>query len=592
MSLRNESKVTLTGEIGISYEIACQPIDSLYPYFIRQIGAKFLLFLKGPECRALGWLSPETGQLTKKSCDECEPLRKATALDCDANGMIHVLSEPEKRISTIDHQGNLLRLLPLRLPGKPISIRCLDEGLLLIGTWKPGGLYLLDEAGHILWSFCPGDLILNEARSAFCVSSKYFYIADAGLHRILVINTEREIVSEYGVAGVPGAGLNRLSNPFMLEPCKDGSFLVCDTRNHRILKIGDNGNTEWEWPGRITSRHHPTQLFLPRCVRESSDGGLVIADTHNLRILSLDSGLNVTKAFGTTPVRSRELSFPRSVQPLANGNYLIADTYNNRVVEMDRNSKIHWQFKKSVTRSLQYELFWPRRALRLNDGRTVIADGRNNRIVFLGSDRKLLKVIHHIRMGSGLSELNDPHDVIQIPGGNFLVVDTGNDRLLEIDHEGNCLRSYPREKSESLMASDPHHVSFGPGGDVILSDTGNNRVLILDSQLKLKAQLSELRLSGTRQVTSLREPRGCYYIRGFYWILDSGNSRIVVVNDSHQVVWSWQTVLESSPLRYVSLPRWLSVLSPGNIILSDYLNSRVVLLRPRFNQSHLQSHRF
>ena len=121
----------------------------------------------------------------------CEHLRGALTIDADREGRLYVLSERLRRLTLLDARGAVQSVLPWTMPGDPISVHCLDADSFLIGTWKPGGLYLLDREGHVLWSWTPGSSILAEARAAATGPDGAYYVADASLHRIIAVTPER-----------------------------------------------------------------------------------------------------------------------------------------------------------------------------------------------------------------------------------------------------------------------------------------------------------------------------------------------------------------------------------------------------------------
>jgi NHL repeat len=576
----HEGTVKVTAEIGILYDDSTEQNEYQRPYYVKPLGDHFITFLRLPHLTSIGWLSPSNGYVRTITDIECCHLKAATTIDCDETGSIYILSELKRQVSVIDNQGLLQRVYDLDIEGSPISIRCHKEGYFLVGTWRPGGVFLIDRHGRVVWKLLQGCGVLNEVRSAFRTPLNHFYIADTGLHHIIVVDLDGNIIKKFGPTGLARPGPDRLSHPSMIEPSQNSAFLVCDTRNHRVIKIDQSGTLLWQWPPRRERGDSWTQLFMPWCARELGNGELIIADTYNFRILRLSREREVLQVFGTTPVKRRILSFPRSVQPLPNGRYLVADTYNDRVVELDHHSRIHWQFNRGAGKSSRYELFWPRCALRLNNGTTLIADGRNNRVLFVDIKKHVEKVISGVSVGSLLTPLSDPHDVVQSPNGNLIIVDTGNNRILEITPDASCASAYPHPLGvdTDLSLSDPHHMSFGPQHRWVISDTGNNRIVIFNPASRDVTEIRELRFVGEQGFLKLKEPRACYYWHGNYWILDSGNSRLIITDKEFQVIWNWATVLESSPLRYISFPRWISLLSPNSFALSDYFNSRIVLL--------------
>jgi DNA-binding beta-propeller fold protein YncE len=567
-------------ELGIAYDPAVSTPPSLRPYVVKPLASSLLVFRRDRDHRLVEWVSLSDDSVITLDQSMCPHLEDAIALDTDREGRLFVLSERRRHLILMDDRGAPQRVLPWRLPGDPISIHCLDSGSVLIGTWKPGGLYLLDGHGEELWSWSPGAAVLAEARAVAAGRCGRYYIADASLHRIIVITPSGSIVRQLGITGSPGYGPNRFANPSMLEVDRDGGMLVCDTRNHRVVKVGTDDSIEWEWPQRDGATCRPTQLSMPWCARRQPDGGLVIADTYNFRVLQLDASLQIRGTLGSCPIGGRSLSLPRSAQRLGSGRYLIADTYSNRVVEMDRCSRPVWQFGCGPSE----DLFWPRCAFRNAAGRTVIADSRNNRILIVNGDR-IEKVIGEIARGAERSTLRDPHDCLETPDGHLIVADTANNRIVELAQDGAWLWTFPSpaETTAGWELSDPHNVGVDGDGRVLVSDTGNDRVLVVERRTGGVTEVKHL-LAPDGTVTALKEPRGCQFAFGHYFILDSGNARVLILDGRHRIVWSWNGEVSASPLPQVLRPpRWLAVLSPRRLLITDSVNGRVVVLRlPRW----------
>ena len=252
---------------------------------------------------SIEWISLTDDSSTTLDEAHCEHLQGALTIDADPEGRLYVLSERLRRLTLLDARGAVQSVLPWAMPGDPISIHCLDSHSFLIGTWKPGGLYLLDHGGHVLWSWTPGSTILAEARAAAAGPDGTYYVADASLHRIVATTPSQHVVRQFGIAGSPGYGPCRFANPSMLEVDADGGVLVCDTRNHRVVKIAADGSVAWEWPRRDGVTRRPTQLSMPWCARRLPDGGFAIADTYNFRVLQLDQNLEILRALGSCPIR-------------------------------------------------------------------------------------------------------------------------------------------------------------------------------------------------------------------------------------------------------------------------------------------------
>src|SRR5207344_753962 len=137
----------------------------------------------------------------------------------------------------------------------------------------------------------------------------------------------------------------------------------------------------------------------------------------------------------------------------------------------------------------------------------------------------------------------------------------GNNRIVELGMDGAWLWTFPSpaEAAEGWRLSDPHNVSLDDTGRLLVSDTGNDRVLVLE---RWSGRITELRylLRPDGGITTLKEPRGCSFNFGHYFILDSGTPQVIIADARHRIVWCWNGSLGTSPLTQVLRPpRWMTI---------------------------------
>jgi len=64
-------------------------------------------------------------------------------------------------------------------------------------------------------------------------------IADQALHQVFVINREQKMLWSYGQAGQSGADAEHLNQPSCVRLTQDGSLLIADTGNGRVLEVSE-----------------------------------------------------------------------------------------------------------------------------------------------------------------------------------------------------------------------------------------------------------------------------------------------------------------------------------------------------------------
>lgn len=118
-------------------------------------------------------------------------------------------------------------------------------------------------------------------------------------------------------------GVTELANPSALAICPDGTIVVADTENDRIVLFDMFGTYLRSWGGNTLSR--------PSGVTCTRFGDIVIADTGNHRIVFLNrlgKPIGELGTMGTLPGEFRE---PQGVAVDRNGRLWVADTGNDRL---------------------------------------------------------------------------------------------------------------------------------------------------------------------------------------------------------------------------------------------------------------------
>jgi len=193
---------------------------------------------------------------------------------------------------------------------------------------------------------------ISNPRSVVGLPDGGFLIPDAGNHRVRRVSPSGIIttVAGTGVQGFSGDGgaatAAQLSIPFAVAPTADGGFLIADIDNERIRKVsaagtiatvagnGVSGFSGDGGPATAASLHHPHSVLA------LADGAFLIADTTNERIRRVGADGVITTIIGDGtrgdsgdggPAGAARLSAPKGMGLTAAGDLLIADEQNNRI---------------------------------------------------------------------------------------------------------------------------------------------------------------------------------------------------------------------------------------------------------------------
>ena len=225
-------------------------------------------------------------------------------------------------------------------------------------------------------------------------------------NRVIVVNQAKQIVWQYGQAGVSGSGPNELNVPVFAIETPRHTFLITDQANNRLIEVNKAGN--------IVYQYAPTsgagQLNNPNSAELLANGHILIADENNSRVLEIDPrhGNRIVLNYGTT------LNIVAFASRLPGGDTLITDSGNNRILEIAPTLR---QFFKYSTNRMPNSNPTPNpsNAVRLANGNTLIADQFNNRVFTIDPTKKIVFQYGMINMaGNGPNQLNAPYNAVVI----------------------------------------------------------------------------------------------------------------------------------------------------------------------------------
>ena len=195
-------------------------------------------------------------------------------------------------------------------------------------------------------------------------------VADAGDDvragsEILEIDPAGQVVWRYGDGLLFAHSAFRLAN---------GHTLVADTTNDRVIEVAPDGSLAFSTDdlgggsGRLSDGSH---LEYPNYARALDDGSLLVTDRNNDRVVIIDHDGRVLWCYG------EQIRHPHNAEALPTGNVLIANSDGNTIVEVDREKQVVWTYGDGSPAMLH----WPRHARRLADGNTLITDSKNGRVI-------------------------------------------------------------------------------------------------------------------------------------------------------------------------------------------------------------------
>lgn len=299
----------------------------------------------------------------------------------------------------------------------PSSVLIADEG--------NNRLVVVDPRGRVAWTFPrPGDL---PAGVQFKAPDDAFFTPDG--RQIIATEEEYSVVSlidiathrivwRYGAPGQAGAGRGHLSNPDDAIVLPDGSVLMADIKNCRLLWIDRGGRT----PRRVfgstgVCRHHPPMSY------GSPNGAFPMRNGHYLVTEITGDWVDEVDLSGRlfASVHPPGVLYPSDTNEVSPGTYLTVDYSSPGQVEtFDRSGRLLWRYRPTGVRSLDH----PSLAFPLPNGMVLATDDHNDRIIVIDPKTNRIVWQYGVRGHAGAAPglLNGPDGLDLVPPYADLVI--------------------------------------------------------------------------------------------------------------------------------------------------------------------------
>jgi hypothetical protein len=239
-------------------------------------------------------------------------------------------------------------------------------------------------------------------------------------NRVMIVDSQGDIIWQYGQAGVAGADANQLNTPvhsvFLSGfPNQHRGFyiMITDQGNQRIIVVNLEREIVWQYGLTGVSGVGPNQLNNPNSAELLENGHVLIADENNNRVIEVTTDYQIIKRF----TAGGTVSGAAFASRLPNGNTLITDSNNNRAVEVDPKDAVVWQYVTNTQPGSNPNPL-PTRAIRLRNGDTLISDQFNNRVIDVRHDKHIVFVQGKLNVAANsFNRLNGPYDAKAI--GDF-----------------------------------------------------------------------------------------------------------------------------------------------------------------------------
>ncbi len=139
---------------------------------------------------------------------------------------------------------------PNQLSDPVDAVKVPDAQQFLVADKGNDRAIIIDSEKTVVWSF--GDNQLDSPVDVeYLAGSDEILITDQGNHRIVIVDRiTKQVNWEFGGAAETDS-TNRLLSPSDADILDDGSVLIADAGNNRIIQVGRNGEIIWQFTGQI-----------------------------------------------------------------------------------------------------------------------------------------------------------------------------------------------------------------------------------------------------------------------------------------------------------------------------------------------------
>ncbi len=285
----------------------------------------------------------------------------------------------------------------------------------------------------------PKKCLLNSPGALAVEADGSLLVADSGNHRIIRVSPDGSSakivlgIGNYGIELVEQDPLRtQLNQPCDVVVADDGSIFVNDVGNHRVLRLAHDASkvdrvVGTNYPGDALVVNDPakTELNRPTGIAVGSDESVIVGDRDNHRVLRVAPDL-------------------QTVEPV------IGIGQEGSGFEPDSPGACQLSSRKFVAVG--------------QDGSIIVTDSGNNRILSVASDRsKVMRLVGTDHEGRSLdptrpeqTELSQPGrarpaEVEMSPNGSLLLIDSGNHRVLRLARDGCSVDSVIGQKSPGIL---------------------------------------------------------------------------------------------------------------------------------------------
>ena len=249
---------------------------------------------------------------------------------------------------------------------RPFGSYVSDNGSIYYIDQDEKSLMFIDKKENEIRNILPDEIKL-ESPVGLCSTEDGLLISDSENDKVWKYYFENEEVSELN---------NSLKQPTGITYLKDRNEIwVCETKNHRIVRLDKNGNQI----GTIGQRGiEPGEFNFPTFIWADNKGKVYINDSMNFRIQIFSEVGVLIKTFGKAGDGTGDFARPKGIATDSFGHIYVADALFNNIQVFNEQGQLLYTFGQ---KGIEKGEFWLPAGIYIdNVNKIYVADSYNSRI--------------------------------------------------------------------------------------------------------------------------------------------------------------------------------------------------------------------
>lgn len=249
--------------------------------------------------------------------------RRGRLFVCDSNGqMVHVFDLETRKYAQWRPDASGRRF------SQPVGMAIDSRDRLLVSDSVAGTIFVFDADGTCLGEI-GGENLKRPCGLAYDAARDRLYVADAGLHQVLVLAMDGEVTATIGERG---SDLGQFNFPTNVSLDSAGRLLVSDTLNFRVQVFSPDLK-----PLRQIGRQGdlPGYFAQPKGIAVDREDHVYVVDSQFEAVQIFDIEGQLLLNFGQEGHGPGEFWLPSGIHIDVHNRIWIADSYNQRVQVFD-----------------------------------------------------------------------------------------------------------------------------------------------------------------------------------------------------------------------------------------------------------------